>query len=346
MAFVSIPSVVFPHHVVTKGDVERHYRAVYGDEPDFEKYTNVLQAANVSTRHLAISLEEVRQQRNSFKFTQYAVSVDLAARASEKALSEAGLAASQVDLLIVSSSSSYSLPGLDAELVNHLHLRPNVRRLTVAQAGCAGGVSALIQAMDYLRAYPDARILITCVDLFGSAFFANSDRDMGTMVFRSLFGDGAGACVISRIGDTGLQLLDEWQHTLPQSQHYLRCRMSRGELQVLSNRDLARAPHAVAPHLKAWMSTFEEWNVRRPGFLLAHPGGPRILEGLTEQLGLDQTNTTHSWASLQENGNLASVSILDVIRRTYLMSPKPGSDGLLIAFGPGFTTAAIRALWL
>ena len=45
--------------------------------------------------------------------------------------------------------------------------------------------------------------------------------------------------------------------------------------------------------------------------------------------------------SLQKNGNLSSVSVLDVLRATLADPPPSGSIGLMIAMGPGFCSELV-----
>ncbi|MFJ4282491.1 hypothetical protein [Streptomyces massasporeus] len=48
---------------------------------------------------------------------------------------------------------------------------------------------------------------------------------------------------------------------------------------------------------------------------MVHPGGPRIIAEVTAALGLGTENSRHSFASLEENGNLGGNAVLDVLGR-------------------------------
>lgn len=70
-----------------------------------------------------------------------------------------------------------------------------------------------------------------------------------------------------------------------------------------------------------------------------HPGGPKVLETLENSLGLPEKALKHSWESLSKNGNMSSVSILDVFKRAIDAKPGrfAGTLALSVAMGPGFS---------
>jgi alkylresorcinol/alkylpyrone synthase len=68
-----------------------------------------------------------------------------------------------------------------------------------------------------------------------------------------------------------------------------------------------------------------------------HPGGRKIIEVMTERLGLHERDLAPTEAVLSEHGNMSSVTVLfvlDEILRAH--RPRAGERGLLGAFGPGF----------
>jgi alkylresorcinol/alkylpyrone synthase len=48
---------------------------------------------------------------------------------------------------------------------------------------------------------------------------------------------------------------------------------------------------------------------------------------------------------LRENGNLSSVSVLDVLAANLADPPPPGSIGLMIAMGPAFCSELVLLAW-
>jgi alkylresorcinol/alkylpyrone synthase len=48
---------------------------------------------------------------------------------------------------------------------------------------------------------------------------------------------------------------------------------------------------------------------------------------------------------MRENGNMSSVSVLDVLRRTMADPPPQGSLGVMLAMGPGFSFELLLLSW-
>jgi predicted naringenin-chalcone synthase len=65
-----------------------------------------------------------------------------------------------------------------------------------------------------------------------------------------------------------------------------------------------------------------------------HPGGPRILEVVREQLGLGPDAVSASRRVLAEHGNCSSATVLFVLRRLRDRA-RAGEPVVAMAFGPG-----------
>ena len=60
---------------------------------------------------------------------------------------------------------------------------------------------------------------------------------------------------------------------------------------------------------------------------VCHPGGPRVIEAVENVLELPADALDHTRNSLRDNGNLSSVSVLDVLRANMADPPPAGSMG-------------------
>ena len=85
---------------------------------------------------------------------------------------------------------------------------------------------------------------------------------------------------------------------------------------------------------------------------VAHPGGPKVLDALSETLGLEPGALDVTWRSLAAVGNLSSSSVLHVLHDTLQLhaaepvaAPEPGSPGVLLAMGPGFCSELVLLAW-
>ena len=78
---------------------------------------------------------------------------------------------------------------------------------------------------------------------------------------------------------------------------------------------------------------------------VCHPGGPRVIEAVEKGLGLPGDALDYTRKSLRSNGNLSSVSVLDVLAANMADPPPAGSIGLMIAMGPAFCSELVLLRW-
>ena len=259
----------------------------------------------------------------------------LARRVCCDALTTSGVATAEVGLIIGVSCTGMVLPSLDAELIPLLGLRPDVSRLPITELGCGGGVAGLARALDYVRAYPDRAVLLFAVEL-PSLTFQPDDRSLDNLVAAMVFGDGAGAAVL-RAGDaaSGWTIEECASVLVPEGAPYLGYELRDGGLRVVLSRAL---PDVVAANLRPAVDTF----LRGAGITLsqldgivAHPGGPRILDAIERSLDLDDSALATSRSVFAKVGNPSSAGIFFALDAM----PRSGAPRrvLAIAFGPGLS---------
>jgi 3-oxoacyl-[acyl-carrier-protein] synthase-3 len=121
---------------------------------------------------------------------------DLAAKAAEAALDNAGLTAEQVDFLIVSTSTGdHPVPATSC-LVQSLIGADRAACFDLSIA-CSGFVYALEVARALLASRPGTHALVVAADLY-SRFIDHDDRSTAV-----LLGDGAGAAVLGEVAAGG-----------------------------------------------------------------------------------------------------------------------------------------------
>jgi len=111
----------------------------------------------------------------------------------------------------------------------------------------------------------------------------------------------------------------------------------------------AEVPEMVRRHLRSDVDAFlAEQGLTRTDIAswVAHPGGPKVLEAMQEELALPDEALAVTWRGLREVGNLSSTSVLLVLRETMEQHrPPAGSYGLLLAMGPGFCSELVLLRW-
>jgi alkylresorcinol/alkylpyrone synthase len=70
-----------------------------------------------------------------------------------------------------------------------------------------------------------------------------------------------------------------------------------------------------------------------------------VIEAVENTLELPADALDLTRESLRDNGNLSSVSVLDVLRANMVDPPAPGSFGLMLAMGPGFCSELVLLGW-
>ncbi|MGZ2361497.1 PhlD [Streptomyces sp. 372A] len=348
---IARPAISLPDHMVTTSEmVQDLKRADPGTSP---ASLRILQSTTVKQRYMTRPLgaptvggRAAFDERNSTAFQD---ATRLAVSAAQQALRNASISATDVDYLITSHTTSWSVPGLDVALVNELGLRPHVRRIPMTSVGCAGGAQALTYAQDCLLVSPGARVLVVVAECLSAATYNPAHTSVTDHIYKGLFGDSGAAVVVS--GDQppaspSVLMGESFTYVLPGSVHRYEGALSEDGLRFVSDRTSTKAVQDAMPAIQKWL---QETGSTRLDWAAVHPGGPRILADVAAGLSLDPAPETghlrHSWRSLAERGNLGGAAVLDVLAGFFDQPPGDGEHGLVIGFGPGFAVAATRCTW-
>ena len=248
------------------------------------------------------------------------------------------------DVMILTSTTvtGVAVPTLDARLMNLLPFSKNLIRLPLFGVGCLGGVAGLNRTHDMLKAHPKKLAILIAAEACSLTFQFN-DITMSNMVASSLFGDGAAAVLMA--GDDHplrqkgkLQIQTYQNYFYPQTERIMGWDMLDSGFKVVLSGDVAQI---VNEHVGDNASEFLSRNQLSSSEIvniISHPGGPKVLRALEKALNKEESALKASWDSLGENGNISSVSVLDVLRRNLEDSLlKPGPT-LALAMGPAFNS--------
>jgi 1,3,6,8-tetrahydroxynaphthalene synthase len=357
MATVCAPELVWPEHVIGQEQMVAAVADRQAGLPHLDRGLQVMRNTEVATRRMVRSLDDTLGDDGDQSFGArnqlYAShAVRLGAEAGRRALASAGVDPIDVDALVVVSCTGYMLPGPDAYIAGELGLRSTVRRLPIQQLGCAAGGTAIAQAHDYLRAHPyrfeDGRptnVLVIAVELC-SLSYQPEHTSISDFISAGLFGDGAAATVVR--GDDrapGPRLIANAQHLVPDSTQVIAGTTSEQGFHFATNPRVRTTVPTVIPVVERFL----EQHGTKPGdleFVICHTGGPAVLRAVADGLDLPADLLALSWDSLREVGNVSSVVVLDVLARTFTQQrPAHDATGLLLAFGPGFTTEMVLCAW-
>jgi predicted naringenin-chalcone synthase len=293
----------------------------------------------IRTRHLA--MEQLGQ---AFDLTPDALHARflnhapvLAAQAAQRALAEARVESRSIDAVLVSTCTGYLCPGLTSYIGERLGLRPEVLTLDLVGQGCGAAFPNLCTGDALLRSGKCEQVLSICVEVCSAAFYL--DDDPGVLISACLFGDGAGAAVLSAALPEGRRRV-EWKTSAsvlnPSDRDVLRFEQRNGMLRnVLSPQVPAKAAAQAESVFHAVLSRSGLRRGQVAGWIF-HPGGRDVLLALRERLGLSADDVRWSEAVLAEYGNMSSPSVLFVLQSA-LSDSVPDGLWWMSSFGAGFS---------
>src|ERR1700722_672438 len=115
-------------------------------------------------------------------------------KAIQACLQSVEMTPSDVDFLIVCTSTGYVCPDLGSRLIGHMGFRGDIQRASMLGLGCGGALPTLQRACDFVRAYPDRRALMLGVEICSACYFV--DSSMETVVGNAICADGAAAFLL------------------------------------------------------------------------------------------------------------------------------------------------------
>jgi alkylresorcinol/alkylpyrone synthase len=339
-----------PAHRYQQAEITRHVAKLSGVEPARRALLDRLHAhAGVDTRYTVLPLPEYGDLGGigpaNDRYIELATA--LGEQAITSALGAAGVAAADVDLLIVTSVTGIAVPSLDARLIPRLGLRPDVKRIPIFGLGCVAGATGLARLHDYLLGWPGHTAVLLAVEL--CSLTAPDSSATPDLVVSGLFGDGAVA-LVARGGQaavgSGPRVIATHGEVVPGTGDVLGWRLDTAGFRIVLTADLSSV---VESHLGTAVSDFLAEHGLKVDDITAwvcHPGGPKVIDAIQDSLGLPPGALELTRRSLAEVGNMSSASVLHVLQQTVDVGrPPPGSPGLLIGLGPGVSMELVLLEW-
>lgn len=309
-----------PERVVTNADLEKMV-----DTSD----AWIRERTGIEQRHIAADGE---------------YTLDLAEKASRRALEAAGIAYSDIDLIIVATTTADQVfPSTACLLQSRLDIH-GCPAFDV-QAVCTGFVYALSVADQFMRTGAAKNALVVGAETF-SRIIDWTDRN--TCV---LFGDGAGAVVLTR--DTAPGILSTHIHAdgdyasllhVPKGVSNNLAAVQGGTAYVeMAGSDVFRM--AVKTLGRIVDETLEANNLQKSDidWLVPHQANSRIIEATAKKLRMPMDKVVRT---VSQHGNTSAASIplaLDVAVRDGRI--RAGDTLLMEGFGGGFTWGSALVSW-
>ncbi|HEY7142266.1 MAG TPA: type III polyketide synthase [Methylomirabilota bacterium] len=291
--------------------------------------------SGIETRHAYMPLASPRAETIDELSARFAEgSVRLGVEAVETCLSRAGLGVADVDFLVTTTCTGRLVPSLDAHLIGALGLRSDVQRVHVGDTGCASAMVVLQQAWNYLRAFPERRVLAVSVELCSTTYYLDDEAE--TAVANAIFADGAAAVLLATAGD-GPEVLGHRTLIRPEFLDRMGFTFPGGRYRIRLSPEVRRIAPAMMDELTGTLLKDHGLTKEDVRFWVLHSAGRRVIENAQALLGLSDADLAYSRDVLRRYGNLSSATVLFVLEAV-LQSGRPGSGdiGLMVALGPGF----------
>lgn len=299
------------------------------------------------------------QERSGIRERRYAripeeQNYKMAARASEEALAMAGMTPADIDLIVYATlSADYMFPGSGVLLQRELGFR-HIAAIDV-RAQCSGFLYSLSVADQFIKTgmYRNVLVVGSEVHSLGLDF---SDHGRHVTV---LFGDGAGAAVLSATDEPGRGILSTHLHSdgtfaeelavldpgFRVDPRYSPEMFAPGGTaypimngQLVFKNAVVRFQEVIAEALEANNLTAADIDL-----LVPHQANMRITQFIQQKLGLPDEKVVNS---IVKYGNTTAASIPMALTDAYKEGRiKEGDLLCLAAFGSGFTWASAMIRW-
>lgn len=329
-----------------------------------DKFRRICEKTAIKKRYMHLTEAIIKENPNLtiFKAPSFDARQDILVKqvpklgmeAALKAIKEWGQDVSRITHLIFCTSSGIDMPSADHQLAKLIGLGPSVQRFMIYNQGCFAAGTALRLAKDLAENNAGAQVLIVCAEIMVVCFHAPTDGHIDKLVGSAIFSDGAAAAIVGANPDHNqnrlFQIVSARQTVIPDTDDIIAAKIREMGMDYYLSKDL---PKVVSNNIEQCLlemftpfGIHDDWNKL---FYTVHPGGPAVLRGIEEKLGLESEKLKTSWDVLSEYGNMGCPSVLfvlDEMRRKSIVQGKATTGeglelGVLLGFGPGCTVEAV-----
>lgn len=222
--------------------------------------------------------------------------------------------------------------------------------------GCYGAFPAIRMAHGFLAssragtARPKSRVDIVHTELL-SGHHNIEDSGIENIITMTLFADGFvkySLCTEEHArehGLRGLRVLAYEEHLLPDSADDMTWVPAAHQFQMTLS---VMVPVVIKRHVRAFVTKLLrgvgiDFERERARLMFAiHPGGPKIVEHVQEELGLDPDQVAISREVFREHGNMSSATVPHILKGILEeKAVRSGTPVVCLGFGPGLTVTGL-----
>lgn len=282
-------------------------------------------------------------------------SASMGAKAARIAIDRAGLNNEDIDFIVFATMTpDYYFPGCGVQIQDMLEMK-NVGAIDIRNQ-CSGFVYAISVADQYIKTGMYKNVLVVGAE-YHSNGLDKSTRGRGVTV---IFGDGAGACVLSRAEDNSTNgILSTHLHSegkyadkliveSPSIRHWV------PEILESEEEDLSYFPymdgtfvfkHAVVRFSEVIVEGLMKNNLNKEDIdlLIPHQANLRIAQFIQRKFGLRDDQVFNN---IMKYGNTTAASVIIALTEAWEEDKiKDGDNVVLAAFGSGFTWGSVIMKW-
>ena len=336
---LAVATAVPPYPLDQDAVVER-VKLLFGRAENLDRLLPVFTNTGIRTRYSCVPIDWYDREHGWAERNRIylATALDLLEAVTQQLLDRTGRDKSEIDNIVVVSTTGIATPSLDALLMERMGLRRTVRRLPIFGLGCAGGVIGLARAAALAATTPGETVLFLTVELCALAF-RRDDWSKSNIVATALFGDGASGALLSTDG-AGPAIVASGEHTWPDSLDVMGWEVTNDGFSAVFSRDI---PQLVSTQLREVATEFLARHRLALGDIdrfVCHPGGAKVVDALEGAFGIAKGGLAEAWAVLRDYGNMSATTVMFVLERMLAEARDTGERwerALVNALGPGFT---------
>lgn len=293
------------------------------------------------------------QERRWIKKGTEDTSAVMGAKAARIAIERSGLSKDDIDFIVFATlSPDYYFPGCGVQIQDMLDI-PTVGALDVRNQ-CSGFVYAISVADQFIKTGMYKNVLV-----IGAEYHSNgldkTTRGRGVTV---IFGDGAGACVLTREEDNTKGILSTHLHSEGKYADKLMVQgpsIAHWVPEIMENpEDTSYFPymdgqfvfkHAVVRFSEVIMEGLIKNGLKKEDIdmLIPHQANLRIAQFIQKKFGLSDDQVFNN---IMKYGNTTAASVIIALTEAWEEAKiKEGDHVVLAAFGSGFTWASAIIKW-
>ncbi len=308
-------------------------------------YDNAYMESIVETNNEWIVQRTGIEQRHIAADDEY--TSDLATKAAQKALENAGVTADMIDLIIVATvTPDYFTPSVACVVQKNIGAK-NAAAFDM-NAACSGFVAALVTGEKFVVTGTYKNVLVIGADALSKA---TDYKDRGTCI---LFGDGAGAAVLSASDEAGILTSyigargDDFEKitnlAYRNDDAEVEKRVSdRKDTIWMAGAEVMKFAVRIMPEAAEKVIADAGLTVEDVDLLVPHQANIRIIDGAVKRLKIDDSKV---YKNIHNHGNTSAASIPVALCEAIEQGRvKRGDKVVIVGFGAGLTWGAALIEW-